>query len=430
MKTSARLPSRNRIKSVFLASTMVLLWLAGCGGGGGGDAWLYPLWVETDVVVADIDADGRADVLTLAQLANSLTDRKGILLVHRQTSPGVFAAPQSYVVGTYPWRMALADVDGDSAPDLVVTDVGDTLAGAAHNGVVWLLRQETANRGRFLAPQQLAANTNYPSDVAIGDMNGDSVPDIVVTGTYAPDKGAGLLIQDAGQRGTFLASTLIPLPGNATTLAMGDLNGDGRNDLVFRIYLASINYVPSTNLGIVYQQDGGTLATVESLSPQTGLNGQNLSIAHYDSDALADIVEFMTPADAAYHAKVTTLLQAPAGVYTASDTSLTGVLGLRDAVFADLNGDGRPDFASIGSYPVGTPSKIYCTLNLFMQNGSGGYNPPISLSMPILANALGVGDVNGDGLNDLVAYGGAEQVVQVLQSATQPGTFMTPQSLR
>ena len=410
-----------------------LVFLAGCGGGDD-VAWFdYPLWVETAVIVADIDGDSRADVITIAQLASSLEDRKGQLVVRLQTSPGVFAPAQTYVVGTYPWRMALGDIDGDGAPDLVIADAGSTAVGVS-NGTVWMVRQDAGNRGQFLAPQQLTTSTTNPSDVVIGDMSGDNVPDIVVSGTYSPDKGAGLLVQDANNRGTFLPSALIPLPGNATAVAIGDVNGDGRNDLALRMYLSSINYVWNTALGIVYQQAGGTLDPVVTWSPQTGLNTQTLAITHYDTNGLSDVVEFFTPSGEAYSAKVTSLLQSTLGTFAAVDTSLAAVRGIDDGVVADLNGDGRPDFASVGFYPTGTTPlsspTVESTLHTFMQNGSGGFGQTASVSLPISCSRIAAGDINGDGLSDLVVLGSENRVMLLLQSSSTHGTFLPPQFLK
>ena len=397
------------------------------GGGGGDDNWLFPLWIPTDVLVADIDGDGRADVVTLAQLSSSMSEREGRLVVRLQTSLGAFAPAQTYRVGIYPWRMALGDIDGDGAADLVITDVGSPESTSTDQSV-WLLLQETGNPGHFQPPQRLAVNPTNPYDVVIGDVSGDFVPDIVIADSPNLGRGATLLVQDATPRGTFLAPALIPLPGDATNVAIGDVNGDGLKDLVFRMFLSRTNYVPSTELGIVYQQPAGVLAPAVTLSPQTGINTEVLAIARYDTNALVDIVEFFTPSSTSYQAKVTTSLQNPLGSFTAVDTSLSGVHGIDGGVVADLNGDGRPDFASVGFYPAG-PGEVDSTLNIFMQNGSGGFSLTATIAMPVSASRVAAGDINGDGLNDLVALGGENQVVVLLQSATTHGVFQTPQLL-
>ena len=394
-------------------------------GGGGDDSWLFPLWVPTDVLVADVDGDGLADVVTLAQLSSSMSAREGRLVVRLQTSPGGFAPAHSYVVGIYPWRMALGDIDRDGAADLVVTDVG-TPTTTATDQSVWLLLQEAGNPGGFLAPRRLSVDPTNPYDVVIGDVSGDLVPDIVIADSPNLGRGATLLVQNAALRGTFFAPALIPLPGDATNVAIGDMNGDGLKDLVFRMFLSRTDYVPSTELGVVYQQPAGVLAPAVTLSPQTGLNTEVLAIANYDTNGLADVVEFFTPSSTSYSAKVTTMMQNPLGSFAAVDTSLSGVKGIDGGVVADLNGDGRPDFASVGFYPVG-PSEVDSTLNIFMQNGGGGFSLTGTIAMPFSASRIAAGDINGDGLNDLVVLGGDNEVVMLLQSATAHGTFLAPQ---
>jgi len=396
-------------------------------GGGGDDSWLFPLWVPTDVLVADIDGDGRADVVTLAQLGSSMSAREGRLVVRLQTSPGAFAPAQTYILGIYPWRMALDDIDGDGAADLVITDVGSPQTTATDQSV-WLLLQEAGHTGQFLAPRRLSINPTNPYDVVIGDVSGDTVPDIVVADSPNLGRGASLLVQDAAERGTFLALALIPLPGDATNVTIGDVNGDGLKDLVFRIFLSRTDYVPSTELGVVYQQPAGVLAPVVTLSPQTGLNTEVLAIVNYDTNGLADVVEFFTPSSTSYSAKVTTMMQNPLGSFAAVDTSLSGVKGIDGGVVADLNGDGRADFASVGFYPAGW-GEVDSTLNIFMQNGPGGFSRTATIAMPVSASRITAGDINGDGLNDLVALGGDNQVVLLLQSATTRGTFHAPQLL-
>lgn len=406
-----------------VAAAVTLFGLAGCGGGDDAD-WLYPLWVPTDILVADVNGDGRADVITLAQYAPNESLREGRLVVRLQTSPGTFVQAQTYVVGIYPWRMALGDVNGDGAPDLVVTDVGNS-ATTADDESVWMLLQD--GTGHFLSPQRLAVEPVRPYDVAIGDVSDDGRPDIVLADSLPPGRGATLLEQGAG--GTFLAPVLIPLPGDATRVALGDLNGDDRSDLAFRMFLSQTDFVSSTELGMVYQEAGGALAPAVRLSPQTGLNTATLAIADYDAGGLTDVIEFFTPGSASFSAKLTTLLQTQLDVFAPVDTSLAGVSGIDGGVVADLDGDGRPDFASVGFYPVGSPSTVQSTLNTFMQDGSGGFIHTASIALPVSASRVAAGDIDGDGLNDLVALAPHDQVVLLQQSATAPGSFLAPRLL-
>lgn len=419
--------SNQRIRPWAIAALGSLI--LACGGGGGdGDDWLYPLWVSTDVLVADIDGDSRADVITLAQLSSSLSQREGRLLVRLQSSPGVFGPAQTYIVGVYPWKMALADIDGDGAAYLVVTDVGSTSSTA--DRAVWMLRQDIVNRGHFLAPQRLDLMPSNPYDVAIGDVNGDNTPDIVVADSLAPGVGATVLYQDPSRRGTFLAPVLIALPGSAGTVAIGDLNGDGRNDLAFRMYLPPTGYVPSTVLGLVYQLPGGTLGAAVTLSPQTGVNGKLLAMTDYNADGMRDLVEFLTPATIDYKANISTLLQSsPAGSFGLIQTSLADVKGIDGGAVGDLNGDGRPDFASVGFFPLGSPTTFNSSVNVLMQNGSGGFALSASIAMPVASSRVAIGDVDGDSLNDLVVLGGANQVFVLRQSSTAHGSFLAPQIL-
>ena len=93
----------NRCAGAWLAQArpplgaLLLSTLVACGAGNPDDNWLYPLWVPTDVLVADINGDGRADILTLAMLASSASQREGRLLVRLQsaTAPGSWLAALS-----------------------------------------------------------------------------------------------------------------------------------------------------------------------------------------------------------------------------------------------------------------------------------------------------------------------------------------------
>jgi hypothetical protein len=365
---------------------------------------LYPLWVPTDVLVVDVDRDGRADVVTLAQYSASAAQREGRLIVHRQVAAGAFAAAESYVVGTYPWKIAADDVDGDGGVDFVVTDVdGDT---------VFLLLQDPANRGHLSAPRPLLSLAGAYYDAAIGDLDGDGLPDIAVADSQKDSRHVWLLYQEPSRRGTFRPVVEFTVPGTSSSaVAAGDVNGDGRTDLLMCIAQASSGDAPDVTLGISLQQPDGSLGAVAPLAPQHGLNVRRLAVADYDGDGRNDLLAYFTPFSSNFHAQLTVVLQGPAsGSFNApADTSLQGVKGLDDAVFADLGDDGRPDAAVAGSFPVGSPSSVQSRLNRFTQSGLGGFALTSSEDLPIYASRVTAGDVDGDGRNELVVLGPEDQ---------------------
>jgi hypothetical protein len=336
--------------------------------------------------------------------------------VYRQTTPGVFEAPDNCSVGRYPWRLAAEDIDGDGRLDVVASEAEGTDIG--------LLLQDQQNSGKFL-PEQRIEFGGHSSEVAVADLNGDGLPDIAAGDASRNANRAVLLYQDPTRRGSFLAPVSFPLPGSTGYVAAGDLNRDGRADLVFWIVLSEHDYVQSGTLAVTFQEASGTLSTLTSFAPQTGLNVDLLSVVDHDGDGANDLVVFYSPSSQSYRAKLTVILQSPtAGTFAPPvDTSLAGYSGLDGAAVADLNGDGAPDVVFAGFWPTGRQVKV------FLQAGSsfalaGAYNLPFSCSR------VGAGDLDGDGLNDLVVLGEDNRSLVLMQIPTQPGTFTAPHPLR
>lgn len=409
------------LKFAIVAFT-ILLTIFGCSGGGGDDSWLFPLWTATDVMVADIDHDGRNDILTLARLSTSMSNNEGHLRIYRQADHGLFSAPIIYIVGEYPWQVASSDIDGDGWPDLVVTDVD------LDN--VLLLLQEPDGNGQFSSPMQIADGVNA-YETAVGDFNNDGASDIAVVDNYIGSNRILILYQDPFHKGIFQPASELMVPGSSSNIASGDLNGDDLDDLVAWVYLETGSRTPEGVLAVILQQPDGTFGPISTLAPQTGLNVGLLSIADYDEDGANDLFVFFTPFSVDFTAKLTVVLQDPAtGKFSEPvDTTLAGIKGLDDAVVADLNGDGRPDFAVVGFFPEGSPSKVKSRLNIFVQTDGGKFSLYNVYEMPISVSRAAAGDVNDDGLNDLIVLGGENQCMVLLQSNSNMGTFQQPELL-
>lgn len=424
------------VLKAFCATVLATGLLAGCGGGGGDGYSAGPLWLPTDVKLADIDGDGRLDVVTLMYSIAFPAPPEGRVNVWRQTAPGAFSGPETHAAGSQPWKLAIADIDGDDAPDLVISDVGGDRAGGVSG--VWMLRQESTRRGTFKPAQRLVELPRQPYQLAIGDVNRDGAPDIVATGSQSGWSGATLLPQDPNQRGSFLPAVLIALPGVGTSnVALGDVDGDGRIDLVSRVDLSVQEGRATTVLGVRRGQPDGTLTPWAELpSPAQDLNSQLLAVVDANGDGRQDILEMLSPCCQGVAPQVFALFQAPDAGFARVASSLSGLKGMGGQVFADLDGDGRQDFAMAGSYPVPAgplvPPDIEAQINILRQDAGGVFVLTQSSGLPF-GSRVGAGDVNGDGLNDLVVFddeGGRPMLQFLTQSLANRGVFVLGQTLR
>lgn len=402
-----------------ILGVLVCAALAGACDGGGGS--LGPLWVETDVIVADVDGDGRADVLTLAMMSDG-GYREGHLLVYRQAAPGAFAAPTTTIVGAYPWRLALGDIDRDGRQDAVVAD----------SGTIWVLMQDAARPGAFLTPQVVASGGN---SVVIADLDGDGALDVAASGGSSAVNAIVVRYQDRAVRGAFGPPVTIAVPGAVWGLTAGDVDGDGLTDLLAAVYTdtGGIHEPIAGGLVVLFQRPGDGFIASDVLAPQTGLNTERLAIADANRDGRPDLLASLSPSSQDYPARLVVVPQTAARGFGAPVyTSLAGLWGNLDAVFADLNGDGVVDAALAGFWPEsGGPlaaPNVRSRANLLLNNGSGAFALSAQVEMPVAVSRLTAGDVDGDGRNDIVLYGDAQCLV-MLQSA-MAGSFLAPRVLR
>ena len=421
------------MRSGWLACVAIAAALAGCGApedtSSGGTT--SSVWIQTDLAGADLDGDGRTDVVTIATLQQSFGVSDGTLKIYRQTTPGAFVASQVQV-GRYPWRLKISDVNGDGAPDLLVLDV---IGGSgANDDVLYLLLQDVNNRGRFLAPRAIASGLSA-SDFVVTEANLDAAPDIVTAGVPGGGDGAAQYLQIPTARGTFEAPSVLNLAGRVQRVAAGDVGGSGRADLVaYSIVDTSATANSPGQLVVAYStlfdaagSSAFYLTPGRVMASHIGVNAQAIAVADVDGNALQDIVICFTAVSSTFEPKISVVLQRALGQLEVVDTSLSNVSGLDGFVITDIYGDARPEVAATGSYLVGSTRRS--RTNLLAPAADGRYLQTAVIDMPVPMSRINAIDVDGDTLTDLILLGDSNRAYVMFQSAASRGTFSAPRQL-
>jgi len=171
--------------------------------------------------VADVNGDGKPDIITTNMEGNNVT-----VLLNDGGAGFKQSAGSPFACGDSPWNFAVGDVNQDGKPDLAIVDSpSSTAEGQGKDGLTVLLGN--GNGGFTMVAGSPFETGKSPNRVAIGDVNGDGVNDIAAS---SPD-GNNITLFLMSRKGVASSSTLA-VSGKPKGLAIGDVNGDGKADLV------------------------------------------------------------------------------------------------------------------------------------------------------------------------------------------------------
>ena len=312
------------------------------------------------VATADLNGDGLPDLI----ITQAPFNRVVVLL--NTTDPGAttlsFAAPQTFATDSRPILVQTADVNGDGLPDLIVFNLYSATLGVLLNTTA-----PGASVLTFDPYQQVATDIAHVSSLAVADVNGDGQPDLIFTD---PASSTVSVLLDTTAPGATTASFAAPQTfatgSDPTSVAVSDLNGDGRPDLIVANR--------GSNTVSVLLNTTAPGATTPSFAAQqsfaTGISPNMVTAADVNGDGRPDILVAN-----GYSSNLGVLLNttAPGATtlsFAAQQTFATG--GTPQSVtVADLNGDGRPDVL-LASYASNTVSVMLNTPAVLGSNPATG----------------------------------------------------------
>lgn len=300
------------------------------------------------------------------------------------TLTGLFEPATEFATGSWPEAVAIGDVNNDGLNDVVLTT--SYYFDPENDYKLFVYLQD--GLGGLSVPIKYDTRGSYtspPGTVDIGDLNGDGLADVVIG-----NSGASIEVFAQDATGGLAASQLIDTP-YSDKIRIGDFNGDSKPDV------AGIDW-GDTDAGIFIQGIDGQLSfSAAYYAPHGGYD--DLEVGDVNSDGRDDVIVM---SGQGFGDNLAVLTQNSAGTfepvvyYDLGSDELTRGVGI-----GDVNGDGANDV--VVSYG-GTTSDG--NIGIFTQNTSGTLDAATSMSSQDIPDTAEVADINGDGLQDIIALHG------------------------
>jgi hypothetical protein len=316
--------------------------------------------------------------------------------------------------GHFPTKMAVGDFNGDGKKDLAV--LNSPFDGQAPSVQILLGN----GKGVFAAGVAITSSLSSPSDLAVGDFNGDHKDDLAVS-NYGNNK---VNIYRGDNVGGFTLTNTVTVGTRPIDLATGDFNRDGKTDIaVANFGNSSATPTVPGSLGII---TSGSQFTYQSISVGSNVEPRALAVADFTGDNKLDL------ALANYGSNNVVLYQGNgSGGFSVKTTKTTGGTGPRDVAAGDFNNDGKMDLAVV--------NYLSNNVAVLIGNGAGGLSnatlfytgtdvtPPIEATNP---RGVAIADFNSDGKADIIVTNGATNNLAVLLGDgggdfDSPSTFTT-----
>lgn len=276
------------------------------------------------VTAADFDGDGKLD-LAATYIASS-----GNVSIYKNNSTSgniSFAPALTYAAGNSPYTIAAGDIDGDGKPDLVICNyTGNTVS---------ILRNTSTSGSISFAQKIIVTTALAPYDLALGDLDGDGKLDVVTSNSLSNNVSALRNTSTAGNI-SFAAKVDYSAGSSPRGIVIGDLDGDFKPEIAF------VNNADNTVSILRNTCSVGAFSfasrTNFSIPNFSSSNSGRIVISDLDGDSKADLI---VSSDYVYLFKNNCF---PGTVSFASALPYVSSSPYRICI-TDLDVDGKPDIA-------------------------------------------------------------------------------------
>ncbi len=175
-----------------------------------------------DVASADLDGDGKPDIAIVNYTDNTLSILKNLAPTPYNGSI-TFSSKVDYPTGVNPYKVSIADIDGDGKPEVVVLNKGSYTVSVYKN-------TSTLGSISFAAKIDYVTDS-FPQSIAVADMNGDGKYDIIVS-NFSPSRLS--VFNNTSSTGviSFLPKKDFETNHLSSHFSIADMNGDAKPDII------------------------------------------------------------------------------------------------------------------------------------------------------------------------------------------------------
>lgn len=349
-----------------------------------------------------------ADLFRLGQPQLIVNGKTNTLIILTNNGSGMFgsnAVVSGFTANTFNNFVEAppiaADIFGNGSPAIIV-GTWNQLNGQ-YPGWLTIL----TNNGSGIFGTNSSYNAGWfgqiPYQIVAADVNGDGKLDLIASCHNSGNNNWYLTVLTNNGSGVFATNIMLQLNGPAQ-LAVTDVNGDGRPDLVAAYYNGSYSELTVfTNISATGASPYYSSAASHTYQMTSGANPVSLVAADVNSDGKVDMII----ANNNYPGTLTVMTNNGSGVFTLASSPAVGAYP-HAVTAADVNGDGKVDLISANWGLLTSSSDThdplgFGTLTVLTNNGSGVFTNPATFSVGKGPMAVIAVDVNSDGRPDLIA---------------------------
>jgi hypothetical protein len=359
------------------------------------------------VSIRDLDGDGKSDLVVVNESSATISVYRNNSIIGSITA-GSFASKVDFTTGAVPISVSIGDLDGDGKPELVVANSSSYTVSVYRN----TSSVGSITAGSFASKVDFTTGTS-PNSVSIGDLDGDGKSDLVVDnyGSNAVSVFRNTSSIGSITAGSFAGKVDFTIGTSPRSVTIGDLDGDGKPEL-------TVSNVASNSVSVFRNTSTSGSITTSSFASKvdftTGISPQPVSIGDLDGDGKPELAVANAGSNTVSIFRNTSSSGSISIGSFASKVDFTTGTSPISVSISDLDGDGKSELAIVNS--GGSTVSIFLNTSFVGSITPGSFANKVDFALGLTPYSISIGDLDGDGRPELAVVNSSSGTLSILRN--------------